>query len=52
MSTFALVNQISRAAIDRHFASVGRQAKQEICGPALVIVGFGLFLTLATVIPA
>jgi hypothetical protein len=54
--SIALVNQISRAAIDEHFASVGRQAKerhaQEICGPALVIVGFGLFLTLATLIPA
>jgi hypothetical protein len=49
--SIALVTQISRAAIDGRFARVGRHA-QEICGPALVIGGFGLFLTLAALIPA
>ena len=44
-------------SINGHFTRVGRQARkerhaQEICGPALVIFGFGLFLTLATLIPA
>ena len=52
--SIAVVNQISRAAIDGHFTRIGRQAKhaEEICGPTLVIGGFGLFLTLATLIPA
>jgi len=49
--SIALVTQISRTAIDGHFARVGRHA-HEICGPALVIGGFGLFLTLAALIPA
>jgi hypothetical protein len=49
--SIALVTQISRAAVDGYFTRVGRHA-QEICGPVLVIGGFGLFLTLATLIPA
>jgi hypothetical protein len=54
--SITFVNPISPTAIGGQFARVGRQAKeryaQEICGPALVIGVFGLFLTLATLIPA
>jgi hypothetical protein len=53
--TIAIVNWISWAAAEGHLARIGRQAKhrpEEICGPALIIGGLGLFLILATLIPA
>ena len=56
--SIVLVNWISWAANEGHFARIGRQAKQrpehaqEICGPALIIGGLGLLLILPTLIPA
>ena len=52
----ALVNRISRAANEgRHFARIGRQAKQkypqEICGPTLTVGVLGLLVVMATLIP-
>ena len=56
--SITLVNWISWAANEGHFAHIGRQAKQrpeyaqEICGPTLIICGLGLLLILAALIPA
>lgn len=56
--SIALLNWISWAANEGHFARIGGQAKQrpehaqEICGPTLIIGGLGLLLILAALIPA